>query len=70
MNHDGALSALPLYSMDLLDSAETRELEAHLDTCQACRQELESLAQMNEDLISELTEEDWSGVWLKGPKRG
>ncbi len=61
MNHDGALSALPLYSMDLLDSAETRELEAHLDTCQACRQELESLAQMNEDLISELTEEDWSG---------
>lgn len=60
MNHDGALSALPLYSMDLLDSAEVHELKAHLDTCPACRQELESLAQMNEELITELAQEDWT----------
>ncbi len=61
MNHDGALNALPLYSMDLLDSAEAKELEAHLKTCAACRQELESLAMVNEDLITELSHEDWSG---------
>lgn len=60
MNHDGALNALPLYSMDLLDSAEAKELEAHLTTCAACRQELAALAAINEDLVTELAREDWS----------
>ena len=41
--HDQFAEDLALYALDELTGSERQELEAHLDTCAACRRELQAL---------------------------
>jgi Putative zinc-finger len=45
-------SNLPLYSDDILTSAERAELDSHLDTCPLCRQSLSEFQSIKNDLRS------------------
>jgi len=55
--HAAVLHRLEEYLSGVLSPAERRELEAHLDTCDSCREEVRSMQEFSECLASLRPEE-------------
>ena len=49
--HTPFLENIPAYALGALDADEARALEAHLETCESCRAELESYAPLRDGLL-------------------
>lgn len=60
-SHDQLVGLAPLYALDALTEPETREFEAHLPQCDACRRELDEHVETTASMIAD--EPAPPGVW-------
>ncbi|NOY22709.1 MAG: hypothetical protein GXO70_04235 [Acidobacteria bacterium] len=67
MNHQEVQEKIPLYVAGELPAVEVAELEAHLESCESCRHELEEFRKMEEMLaplrLPDPPDELWDGYW-------
>jgi anti-sigma-K factor RskA len=52
VTHEAARELLPVYALDALETAEAREVEMHLLTCEICRRELSQMRETTASLAA------------------
>ena len=64
MEHPGAAELIPLYALDALDGDDLARLNSHLETCDECRDELDSVRSVAAVLTEDEPAPDhlWEGI--------
>ncbi len=65
MTHEELRDLVPAYAVDALEPEEARALEAHLQECEACREELTRLQEVAAELATGVTPVE-PPSWLRG----